>query len=51
MRILRKGYASKVTQAGGKNIVFVDGVRTPFLQSNTDYNNLMAVDLARHSLV
>lgn len=34
----------------GKNIVFVDGVRTPFLLSGTDYNHLMAYDLAKHSL-
>lgn len=35
----------------GKNIVFVDGVRTPFLQSGTDYSKLMAHELARHSLL
>ncbi|XP_054274265.1 trifunctional enzyme subunit beta, mitochondrial [Macrosteles quadrilineatus] len=35
----------------GKNIVFVDGVRTPFLLSGTDYANLMPHELARHSLV
>lgn len=34
----------------GKNIVFVDGVRTPFLLSGTDYSKLMAYDLAKHSL-
>ena len=50
-RVLKKGYATKIAQTGGKNIVFIDGVRTPFLQANTDYNNIMAVDLARHSLV
>lgn len=50
-RILKKGFATKIAQTGGKNIVFIDGVRTPFLQANTDYNNMMAVDLARHSLV
>lgn len=35
----------------GKNIVFVDGVRTPFLLSGTDYSKLMAHDLARHALL
>ncbi|GLV44654.1 Mitochondrial trifunctional protein beta subunit [Carabus blaptoides fortunei] len=35
----------------GKNIVFVDGVRTPFLMSGTDYSRLMPHDLARHSLL
>ncbi|XP_039298173.1 trifunctional enzyme subunit beta, mitochondrial [Nilaparvata lugens] len=35
----------------GKNIVFVDGVRSPFLLSGTDYSKLMAYDLARHSLL
>lgn len=35
----------------GKNIVLVDGVRTPFLQSFTDYSKLMPHDLARHALL
>ncbi|XP_031632349.1 trifunctional enzyme subunit beta, mitochondrial [Contarinia nasturtii] len=35
----------------GKNIVLVDGVRTPFLQSFTDYSKLMPHDLARQSLI
>lgn len=35
----------------GKNIVLVDGVRTPFLQSFTDYSKLMPHDLARQSLM
>jgi len=37
--------------AGGKNIVLVDGVRTPFLMSSTDYKNLMPHDLQRYALV
>ncbi|KAL0132657.1 hypothetical protein PUN28_000425 [Cardiocondyla obscurior] len=45
-----KTYATKTDDAS-KNIVFVDGVRTPFLQSGTFYKNLLAYDLARHSLV
>uniref|UniRef100_A0A672R6X4 Trifunctional enzyme subunit beta, mitochondrial n=1 Tax=Sinocyclocheilus grahami TaxID=75366 RepID=A0A672R6X4_SINGR len=35
---------------GVKNIVLVDGVRTPFLQSGTIYANLMPHDLARAAL-
>ena len=48
--VANKSYATK-TAAAGQNIVFVDGVRTPFLQSGTAYKNLIAYDLARHSLV
>lgn len=32
------------------NIVLVEGVRTPFLQSSTSYKNLMAHDLAREAV-
>ncbi|CAB0011342.1 unnamed protein product, partial [Nesidiocoris tenuis] len=35
----------------GKNIVFVDGVRTPFLTSGSDYQKLMPHQLASHSLL
>ena len=35
----------------GKNIVFVDGVRTPFLLSGTDYAKMMPHEVARHSLM
>ncbi|KAK9303962.1 hypothetical protein QLX08_004538 [Tetragonisca angustula] len=45
-----KFYATKSNYAV-KNIVYIDGVRTPFLQSGTSYKNLMAYDLARQSLV
>ncbi|XP_076673568.1 mitochondrial trifunctional protein beta subunit [Andrena cerasifolii] len=48
--LTNKSYATK-TAAAGQNIVFIDGVRTPFLQSGTAYKNLIAYDLARHSLV
>ncbi|XP_044264115.1 trifunctional enzyme subunit beta, mitochondrial [Tribolium madens] len=34
----------------GKNIVLVDGVRTPFLISGTDYSKLMPHDLAKQAL-
>jgi len=33
-----------------KNMVLVDGVRTPFLPSGTDYKNLMPHDLQRYAL-
>ncbi|KAI8432540.1 hypothetical protein MSG28_013537 [Choristoneura fumiferana] len=35
----------------GKNIVLVDGVRTPFLVSFTDYSKMMPHELARHALL
>lgn len=47
---INKTYSTKSDNAS-KNIVFIDGVRTPFLQSGTQYKNLLAYDLARHSLV
>lgn len=48
--LANRSYAAKSSNVA-KNIVFIDGVRTPFLQSGTNYKNLMAYDLARHSLV
>ncbi|XP_005103881.1 trifunctional enzyme subunit beta, mitochondrial [Aplysia californica] len=33
-----------------RNIVLVEGVRTPFLQSGTQYKNLMPHDLLRHAM-
>ncbi|KYQ50195.1 Trifunctional enzyme subunit beta, mitochondrial [Trachymyrmex zeteki] len=47
---INKAYSTKSDNAS-KNIVFIDGVRTPFLQSGTDYKKLLAYDVARHSLV
>lgn len=41
----------KPVNATGQNIVLVDGVRTPFLMSGTDYSKLMPHELARHSLL
>lgn len=35
----------------GKKIVLVDGIRTPFLMSGTDYSKLMPHDLARQALL
>lgn len=42
---------SSQRRTGPGNIVLVDGVRTPFLQSGTDYSKLMPHDLARHSMI
>ncbi|XP_037779859.1 trifunctional enzyme subunit beta, mitochondrial-like [Penaeus monodon] len=41
---------SSLAKPGMKNIVLVDGVRTPFLMSGTQYNKLMPHDLARQVL-
>jgi len=47
-----KGGKTKTTLAkqGTKNVVFVDGVRTPFLKSGTDYAKMMPHDLFRDAL-
>lgn len=48
----RKSYATAAKSSPGKkNIVYIDGVRTPFLLAYTDYSKLLAHDLARESLV
>jgi acetyl-CoA acyltransferase len=47
---INKAYSTKSDNAL-KNVVFIDGVRTPFLTSGTSYKNLVAYDLARHALV
>ncbi|XP_026466376.1 trifunctional enzyme subunit beta, mitochondrial-like [Ctenocephalides felis] len=50
-----RSYAKKQTlgsqRLGNQNIVLVDGVRTPFLLSGTEYSKLMPHDLARHALM
>ncbi|XP_046416156.1 trifunctional enzyme subunit beta, mitochondrial [Neodiprion fabricii] len=46
-----RGYATKGGSPAGKNIVYIDGVRTPFLLSGTQYSKLMPHDLARHALL
>lgn len=38
------------SKAGGKNIVLVDAVRTPFLLSGTNFAKQMPHDLARYAL-
>ncbi|CAG0889985.1 unnamed protein product [Darwinula stevensoni] len=50
-------YAAKLSHAqsheatGGKDVVFVDGARTPFLQSGTQFSKLMPHDLQRNALL
>nr|XP_023012419.1 trifunctional enzyme subunit beta, mitochondrial [Leptinotarsa decemlineata] len=39
-----------LTPKFGQNVVLVDGVRTPFLMSGTDYANLMPHELAKQAL-
>lgn len=39
-----------LARSNQKNIVLVDGVRTPFLMSGTDYQKLWPHDLVRHTL-
>ncbi|XP_034951115.1 trifunctional enzyme subunit beta, mitochondrial [Chelonus insularis] len=46
-----KSYATKMDNPASKNIVFIDGVRTPFLLSGTNYSKLMAYNLATHALL
>ncbi|XP_015114006.1 trifunctional enzyme subunit beta, mitochondrial [Diachasma alloeum] len=46
-----RNYATRGDSPASKNIVYVDGVRTPFLMSGTDYSQLMPHELATHSLV
>ncbi|CAF2074986.1 unnamed protein product [Rotaria magnacalcarata] len=42
---------TKSTKGIGREVVFIDGVRTPFLQSFTAYKDLMGYQLARHALL
>jgi acetyl-CoA acyltransferase len=45
-----RSFATKGFTRTGRNIVLIDGVRTPFAQSNTAYEDLMAHDLGRYAL-
>ena len=40
----------KLGKDGVRNVVLVEGVRTPFLTSGSDYKDLMPHDLARAAL-
>ncbi|UJR30739.1 hypothetical protein I4U23_018259 [Adineta vaga] len=42
---------TKSVKGFGRDVVFIDGVRTPFLQSFTSYKDLMGYNLARHALL
>ncbi|KAH6922863.1 hypothetical protein HPB50_019901 [Hyalomma asiaticum] len=44
---LKRVKFSSKSSSGRRNIVLVEGVRTPFLVSGTKYNNLMPHDLQR----
>lgn len=47
-------FASQVTSSksrNGKNIVLIDGVRSPFTQSGTAYNDLLAYELEKHAVL
>lgn len=39
------------TASTGNSIVFVDGVRTPFLQSGTDYKDMLSYELQKHAVL
>eukprot|EP01147_Barroeca_monosierra_P009317 gene9317-1584_t len=41
---------SAATLKAGPRIAFIEGVRTPFLMSGTDYQSMMSHDLAREAL-
>ena len=40
----------KLKSRVGKDIVLIEGVRTPFVKAGTDFNGLLAHDLAREAL-
>lgn len=44
------GKSKATLDDGSKNIVLVEGARTPFLMSGTQYNNLMPHDLQREAI-
>ena len=41
----------KASSVPGKDIVLIEGVRTPFLTAYSDYANLRAVDLQRQAIL
>ncbi|XP_013781096.2 LOW QUALITY PROTEIN: trifunctional enzyme subunit beta, mitochondrial-like [Limulus polyphemus] len=45
------GGKKSLEKPGIKNVVLVEGARTPFLMSQTNYKDLMANDLMRHALL
>lgn len=50
-RILARAASSRAGRGlSGRNVVLVEGVRTPFLTSGSDYQNLQSHDLQRYAL-
>lgn len=49
-RPLSKAVENSIRKPAGKDIVFIDGARTPFLVSGTQYKSLMPHDVARGAL-
>ena len=45
----QKSYTSKFYSTG-ENIVLIEGARTPFLKSNTEFEDLQSHDLARFAI-
>ena len=48
---LKSLYFLESVKGLGRDVVLIDGVRTPFLQSFTSYKDLMGYHLARHALL
>lgn len=51
IRLLSSAAAKPKVAKSGKDMVLIDGVRTPFLMSSTTYKSLMPHDLQRMALV
>ncbi|KAJ8925375.1 hypothetical protein NQ315_009206 [Exocentrus adspersus] len=47
---LQHNQKKTLSPKSGDSVVLLDGVRTPFLMSGTDYNSLMPHELAKHAL-
>jgi hypothetical protein len=48
---INKTFLLESLKGFGRDVVLIDGVRTPFLQSFTSYKDLMGYQLARHALL
>lgn len=49
--LMNKVFVRALSTAPGKNIVLIDGVRTPFAHSQTIYKNLLAYQLQRQAFL
>lgn len=47
---MRRNYATANSKLS-RNVVLIDGVRTPFLKSYTDYKDMLAYELQRHAVL